>query len=86
MMTSEKYYSPEQKLIQAALTMDARAPSASHVLRKTIVARMVELSGCLFLHHRQELEVMKYISFRVPRPGDWRCRRSPAPPAPQPSR
>jgi len=29
---------------QAALTMDARAPSASHVLRKTIVARMVELS------------------------------------------
>ena len=25
--------------------MDARGPTASHVLRKTIVARMVELSG-----------------------------------------
>ena len=55
-------------------------------VRKTIVARMVELSGCLFLQHQQELEVMKYISFRVPRPGDWRCRRSSAPPAPQPPR
>lgn len=29
---------------QAALTMDARGPTASHVLRKTIVARMTELS------------------------------------------
>jgi len=29
---------------QAALTMDARGPTASHVLRKTIVARMSELS------------------------------------------
>lgn len=29
---------------QAALTMDARGPTAAHVLRKTIVARMTELS------------------------------------------
>jgi len=29
---------------QAALTMDARGPTASHVLRKTIVARMSEMS------------------------------------------
>ena len=61
---SEKYYSPEQKLIQAALTMDARAPSASHVLRKTIVARMVELSGCLFLHHQQDLCFISVSGFR----------------------
>ena len=27
--------------------MDARGPTASHVLRKTIVARMVELSGII---------------------------------------